>query len=219
MGWTIAKKIWNEQAAIKVAWVLALFPSLILYSVIIMKEIYVCFFLLVAFKGIIYWFRNNSFNAFILTLSGFVGATFFHGAMIAGAILFISVVGFISFKNIFKSAMTLSIKPKYIVFFLIFVISSGLYFNKIKVPKLGHFQGSVQIDSLLRKTIISTRGDASYPEWTKINSQLNWFTNYQLGLVTFVCTFSMECFKTRTYNRHDRLYFIYVFILFNFFKS
>ena len=44
LGWTIAKKIWNEQAAIKVAWVLALFPSLILYSVI-MKEIYICFFL------------------------------------------------------------------------------------------------------------------------------------------------------------------------------
>ena len=33
MGWFVAKKIWNETIAIKVGWTIALFPSLILYSV------------------------------------------------------------------------------------------------------------------------------------------------------------------------------------------
>ena len=173
LGWKLAKKIWDNDIAVKVAWILALFPSLILYSVLIMREVYVCFFLLIALNGIVSWFKNNSFNAFILSIVGFVGATFFHGAMMIGGIIFILIVGIISSKNILLSLFKLSIRPRYFIFFLIFLISSGLYLtNKIKVPKLKHFEHSTQIDSLLRKTIISTRGDASYPEWTKANSPI-----------------------------------------------
>ena len=173
LGWKLAEKIWDNDTAVKVAWILALFPSLILYSVLIMREVYVCFFLLIALNGIVSWFKNNSFNSFILAIAGFVGATFFHGAMMIGGIIFILIVGIISSKNILLSLFKLSIRPKYFIFFLIFLVGSGLYLtNKIKVPKLKHFEHSTQIESLLRKTIISTRGDASYPEWTKANSPI-----------------------------------------------
>ncbi len=173
LGWKLAEKIWDNDTAVKVAWILALFPSLILYSVLIMREVYVCFFLLIALNGIVSWFKNNSFNSFILAIAGFVGATFFHGAMMIGGIIFILIVGIISSKNILLSLFKLSIRPKYLIFFLIFLVGSGLYLtNKIKVPKLKHFEHSTQIESLLRKTIISTRGDASYPEWTKANSPI-----------------------------------------------
>ena len=46
LGWKLAEKIWDNDTAVKVAWILALFPSLILYSVLIMREVYVCFFCL-----------------------------------------------------------------------------------------------------------------------------------------------------------------------------
>ena len=44
MSWILAQKIWDNRTAIKVGWFVALFPSLILYSVLVMREIYVCFF-------------------------------------------------------------------------------------------------------------------------------------------------------------------------------
>ena len=46
LGWLLAKKIWDENTANKIGWVLALFPSLILYSIITLKEVYCSFFLL-----------------------------------------------------------------------------------------------------------------------------------------------------------------------------
>ena len=45
IGWLLAKKIWdNDNKANKVGWFLALFPSLILYSVLTMREVYISFF-------------------------------------------------------------------------------------------------------------------------------------------------------------------------------
>ncbi len=44
LGWVIAKKLWGNTTAIKVAWVIALFPSLVSYSVLVMREVYITFF-------------------------------------------------------------------------------------------------------------------------------------------------------------------------------
>ena len=80
------------------------------------------------------------------------------------------IAGIISFRYILKSLSNLKINPKYLIFFLIFVIPSWLFFiNKIELPKLTNF-GSIHTDTLLRRIDVSNRGEASYPEWTKSNS-------------------------------------------------
>ena len=55
LGWQIAKMIWNNHVANKVGWTIALFPSLILYSVLIMREVYVVFFLLIPYAVFFYY--------------------------------------------------------------------------------------------------------------------------------------------------------------------
>ena len=58
LAWFISEKIWDSQTAIKVGWIVALFPSLVLYSVLPLREVYQGFFLLVAFIGIFYWVKK-----------------------------------------------------------------------------------------------------------------------------------------------------------------
>ena len=55
--WFVAKKIWDDRTAIKVSWIVALFPSLVLYSALPLREVYCSFFLLVAIIGIFYWVK------------------------------------------------------------------------------------------------------------------------------------------------------------------
>ena len=170
LGWKVAKRIWDSNTAKKAAWIIALFPSLILYSVLVMREVYVCFFLLIALYGVFSWFQNYNLKYFLISILGFIGATFFHGAMILGAFEFGGIAGIISFRYILKSLSNLKINPKYLIFFLIFVIPSWLFFaNKIELPKLTNFS-SIHTDTLLRRIDVSNRGEASYPEWTKSNS-------------------------------------------------
>ena len=42
--------------------------------------------------------------------------------------------------------------------------------NKVNIPYLGTFSSSTHLETLLRKTNVSTTGDASWPEWTKFDS-------------------------------------------------
>ena len=59
LGWIASKKIWDARSANKAGWALALFPTLILYSVLILREVYVCFFLMLALNGIIDWYQKK----------------------------------------------------------------------------------------------------------------------------------------------------------------
>ena len=45
LAWFYAKKIWDDLTAKKIAWILAIFPSQILYSVLPLKDIYMSFFI------------------------------------------------------------------------------------------------------------------------------------------------------------------------------
>ena len=72
LAWFISKKIWDNHTATKVGWVLALFPSLILYSVLPLREVFQGFFLLIALIGIFYWVRDNSYKSIFLAVFGFI---------------------------------------------------------------------------------------------------------------------------------------------------
>ena len=74
LGWMLAKKIWDDRTAIKVGWVLALFPSLILYSILPLREVFCSFFLLMAVFNIINWVETKHLKFAILAIGGFVAA-------------------------------------------------------------------------------------------------------------------------------------------------
>lgn len=173
LGWKLAYNIWDKYAAKKVAWTIALFPSLILYSVLVMREVYVSFFLLIALIGLSNWFKKANLKWFFIAIIGFVGGIFFHGTVLIALIIFILAVSISSLKKIFKSLIYLRISLKALGLLLLFFIILKLYVsNKIVVPYLGNFKSSTNLERILKQTDISTRGNASWPEWTKINSNI-----------------------------------------------
>lgn len=171
LGWLLAKKLWDKRTAIKVGWTIALFPTLVSYSVLTMREAYVTFFLLVAFYGIVKWTRDNNIKSIILAISGFVIACFFHGAAAVGLILFLLVVIFDSLKKAYKLILNkrINIKILIVVFFTSLpIISYGSGYitftyigniNQITDPKLLKFAINNKI-----------KGEASFPKWTKVDS-------------------------------------------------
>ena len=167
LGYKITEILWNKNCAKKVAWLITLFPSLILYSVLIMREVYVCFFLLVAILGVVNWSKFKNLRSITLALFGFVAATFFHGAIIIGGLVFSFYVGFSSIKNFIKRITKSRVNIKLLFIALISLgVCIAYFLNLITVPYLGNFENSLDSSNLLRKTYYSTQGDASYPEWT-----------------------------------------------------
>ena len=187
LGWLVAKKLWDNSTAIKVAWSIALFPSIVSYSVLTMREVYISFFLLLAMYGIINWVRSNNYKSIFLIFIGFMGATFFHGASIIGLFVFLFIVALDSFKKAFKSLLTLRINLQILIFIIFSSTILGLYFtNKISLPYIQTFSISSN-PSFLKETInLKVKGDAAYPEWTKIDSNIELFYKIPIRSVYFL---------------------------------
>ena len=176
LGWLLAKKIWDERTAIKVGWVLALFPSLILYSVIPLKEVYCSFFLLVATINIVNWAETKNLNFAILSIGSFVAAGFFHGPLFLGGIIF-SVIVFISvFKESIKSLSTFHINLKNLaVITLIFLVLLVYLSNKIYLPYIGSFETSIDVSVWIQNIKFRMIGEASYPQWLNVGNTTEFF--------------------------------------------
>ncbi len=173
LAWSLAEKLWNKRIANTVGWVVALFPTLILFSVIVLREVYICFFILLALHGLVGWVKTEKFKYVILATISFIGATFFHGAMIVGLIVFISIVAFSSLRRCIKLLKNYRINLSFINFLILFTVASVTFLsNKISVPYLGTFEQGSNIEILLQKTYHATAGEASWPKWTIANSPI-----------------------------------------------
>ena len=187
LGWLTAKKLWDDRTAKKVAWMITLFPSLVLYSVLVMREVYIVFFILLSIYGVVSWAKNYSFKSILLAMIGFIGGAFFHGAILVGAITFIVIVGISSLVRFYKSIINYRINLKVLTFILFFLTSSALYLsNIIDVSYLGRFEEAANISNLMYLTELNTRGSASWPKWLIISSPYEIFYKVPIRGIYFV---------------------------------
>lgn len=173
LGWLVAKKLWDNHVAMKVGWTLALFPSLALYSILPLREVYSSFFLLVAIFGVVNWFKEGSYKSIILVLLGFFGAVHFHAVLMVGGIVFFLILGLKSLKKFFKNLLSNHFSLKSFIAVSLILIFFIIYLsNQIYIPYLGTFEMSTDMGYLKQNMIYRMKGDASYPDWTIINSSV-----------------------------------------------
>jgi len=166
LGWFLARDLWGERAARKAAWVLALFPTLILYSALTMREAYIWFFLLLGLIGVARWARHGGVWPATGAIVAFIGATFFHGALIIAVLAFLLLV---LFRGVYR---LLALLPRRIpVYSVSAVVIAALAFcvyaaTDISLPKVGTFEQMLEVERVLERAHDSTRDSAAYPEWT-----------------------------------------------------
>lgn len=171
LAWLLVKKIWNDDAATKAGWVFALFPSLILYSILPLRESFNIFFLVVATFGMSSWVKKKDLKSMVIAISGFVGAALFHGVLILGAMIFLLVVGIVSFKNFLWLIYNKRLNIKHL--FVVIIASTYLMlflFNFIKIPYLGTFEQASSMSWISSNVKFRISGDAAYSSWATLNS-------------------------------------------------
>lgn len=187
LGWLIAKKLWNKETAIKVGWTIALFPSLILYSVLTLREVYCSFFILLGILGLVNWIKFNSIKSLLLVFLGFYGSMYFHGALIIGGILSSMIISYYYFKRTLKLLLNLKIDIM-AIFFITFtsILLILLFSGKIYIPYITTYEDYPTFGWL--KDTVSNRliGDASYGNWTKINSEIELIYKIPIRIVYFL---------------------------------
>ena len=180
--YSLVQIIWNERSALRAGWFAALFPSFILYSALILREVYIIFFLTLALIGSINFIEKKKIIDLIKSFSGFLIASLFHGPMIIGLFIFII---YISFNILRENNFFIKFKKKnyYLILILPLLIYPfiGFYLGHYSIPKIGNFQNfgnmekeeNLKIEEVLiwkikkaTRSSSTENSGARYPEWT-----------------------------------------------------
>ena len=177
LTYKLALRIWGNSSAKKAAWLMALFPTLILYSAITLREVYSVFFLLIALNGIAKFIENKSFTSLIQIAIGFYILTLFHGPLATGGFVFLFYFIIIKLKEIVSRLIDLKINLFTFLLFIVLLVPIIIFINyDIKLPYIGKFEDVINPIYLIQQSNFGFRGDASYPDWLIINENYEIFT-------------------------------------------
>lgn len=171
----IARKLWNNEIAIKAGWLAAIFPSAASYSVLVMRETYIAFFLLLAFLHILNFFKNKNLKSLLFIHLSFFGGAFFHFGSILGLVAFLMVLVFIFINKICHGKVNLN-------YLLIITVAVFIFqFSEFKISK-----EFFDLDRTRNKVInVKMMGGAVYPEWMKINSNIEYLYKAPARMIYF----------------------------------
>lgn len=171
--WYLSRIIFGGALSYGAAWACALYPTLILYSAVTLREVFVTFGLLVASIGILKWFGTTRLKYFALACFGFLFASFFHGAMLLGVAILGSVTLIQLIVHLRGTILNWRLNPRYTVLGVggIFLFAT---ITDIQIPKIGFLFDEAAIETLFqllnRNLGQYIDGSAAYPSWMTLSS-------------------------------------------------
>jgi len=137
--------------------------------------------------GTVNWIKVGNFKSIILAISGFFVATLFHGAMVVGAIIFLIIVVFDTLKIFLKFIRLYRVKLTNIIIIFLSTTCLVLYFSgEIKIPKIGTFENSIDLNFIKKQISGRIDGNSSYPKWTEINSFYEFIYKGPIRILYFI---------------------------------
>lgn len=182
----------GERSAYFAGWVCALHPTLILYSVVTLREVFVTFAVLIAFIGVFKWFKEKKIKYILFSSLGFCFAAFFHGAMIVGLAIFYLLIIIQLLIDLLKSFITGYMNFRWIVLSIlgvcIYIFFPGA--EGISISKISFLKDELAMETLfnilnwnLEQTVLSS---ATYPEFMAISSVGDIITKGPLRIIYFL---------------------------------
>ena len=106
-------------------------------------------------------------------MTGFICASLFHGAMMVGGIAFLGIIVISISKKFLRLLLNYRLNIKHLIILMpVTIIVLSFVSNEFSIEYLGTFERLTNINYLINKTAMATRGVASWPEWTIINSPI-----------------------------------------------
>lgn len=168
----------NRAKSKQAAAIFAFFPTVILYNVLILREVYIMMFLLLAFIYLVKWQSSYLLSNGLLALLFFSILYFLHGALlIAAALFFVLLVKFSSSFFLFRLKQQKLLFPNLALILITPVLMVVLlfYISNINLPYLGKLTHVFTFSRILFQSEVTNLGGSSYPDWLIPNSLPDFF--------------------------------------------
>lgn len=165
--WRLSHDIWSDLPARKAAWVMALFPTVVMYSSLTLRESYSVLFLLLGLVGVARWARRHDMTSVLAAIAAFVVGGFFHGGIFLACFLFLGVIVAQAAKEELAPLLRGYVRPTAALAFLSSAMLLTAYaVSDVSIHKLGTAGELFSPARWLHFFDSRTYGAAAYPEWT-----------------------------------------------------
>ncbi|WP_018867259.1 MULTISPECIES: glycosyltransferase family 39 protein [unclassified Thioalkalivibrio] len=165
----IAEQLWDRQAAVRAAWIAALFPILIVNAAVPLREVWFTAFFLLGVLWLVRWVQSQRTGFLVAAVGVLLASAIVHGAAVfAIAGIAVVLVGW-SIREFLRAADLGRIRPG-LLFGGVLLGSAGvmgfLVMDDMRFSSIGQL-GDVmeQTETLDQRAERSARGGAAYPSF------------------------------------------------------
>ena len=154
----------SKQSAV----IFAFYPTIILYSVIILREVYIVFFILLISIFIVKWLKSNKIKFALVSLLLFVPLYFLHGGLMVGAVMVFIILSYSCLKDIynsFKNNHLLIPQLVFVFFALCVVIIMAIKLSTLNIPYFGSANQILTLSRIFFQAEVTNLGGSAYPGW------------------------------------------------------
>ncbi len=178
--WKLSLEVWGDRSiAKKSAWLVAVYPILIMYSSLTMREVFITLLLIYGMLHVVLWIKTRKNRYALIAMMAFFLQIFLHpGVAVAGS-LFMGVLLLYSIKSSFISlivSFSLNVRQfLVIVSSLLFGSILFIYLSTTSLIDLVGYSGWLtvdKVDGLVDRASTMQTGAASYPSWIVADSPL-----------------------------------------------
>jgi hypothetical protein len=166
LTWKLSMQVWSSHSTAKTsAWLVAIYPILILYSSLTMREVFITMLLLYSLLYVILWVKTNKLIYALIALIAFSIQLFFHPGVASASVLFLGLLFLYYIKTLFFSLSpksSINVRSFLIVMLcLVLGFYIYLYASSLAFP----YSNWLKVDTFIWMTSIMQGGDAAYPSW------------------------------------------------------
>lgn len=214
VSYTISLKIWDIKSSKRVALLVAIFPSLILYSSIIMREMFILLFVLIAYYYLIDYLtesklkiKNLFFAIVYFTLAGAL-----HGL----ALIFMAGIFFTAIYFCLRGFINCTTINKFLLIILIVVFLYTFDYFELYIPYVGNLDKIINLDTYINASNNRLLGNAAYPEFFRTDNWIQYLIYLPLRVLYFIGSpFIWDIKDTKHLIGYiDSLFYFYLFFSF-----
>ena len=169
--WSLTNELWGRKEGIVAAWILAVFPTVVMYSALPMREPYLILFLLLGLRLVARWVRTNKGESAVWAMLYFVVGMHFHSSMWLVILAFSSVVFLRWCYQGFHPTFAKRSHRLLITGLVIFFISGAVFITSdVTIDKFGSLGDLIKVDRLIQYAVERHHMDghvarSTYPDW------------------------------------------------------
>jgi hypothetical protein len=166
LAWKVSMQVWDSHTAAKTsAWLVAIYPILILYSSLTMREVFITMLLLYGLLYVTLWVKTKKLLYAFIAFIVFSTQLFLHPGVATAGILFLGILLLYYIKTLFSnlsSKASIDMKSLLIVLCVLLV---GFYVYKFSSSLSFPYFTWLNIENLIVRVSYMNAGPAAYPSW------------------------------------------------------